>query len=57
MGPGHTCSDIVRTFDAPVAEMDTFVRYSIYLVIFKSQKGSIEALSFLITHRLPNITP
>ena len=28
--------------------LDTFVRYSIYLLIFKSQKGSIEALSFLI---------
>ena len=28
--------------------LDTCVRYSTYLLIFKSQKGSIEALNFLI---------
>ena len=28
--------------------LDTGVRYSIYLPSFKSQKGSIEALNFLI---------
>ena len=28
--------------------LDTCVSYSTYLLIFKSQKGSIEALNFLI---------
>ena len=30
--------------------LDTCVRYSTYIPIFKSQKGSIEALNFLVIH-------
>ena len=30
--------------------LDTYVRYSTYLAIFKSQNGSIEALNFLVNY-------